>query len=430
MLIEGSILAVIVIGLFLKDWRTTVIGAVALPLSIIPTFAAMHWLGFTLNGVTLLALAVIVGVLVDDAVVEVENIARHMQMGKSIHDATIDAVNEIAVAVLGTTATLVVVFLPTSMMSGVAGMVFSQFGWTLVIAVLMSLVVARMVTPVMAIWMLKPVEHKVESGLIMERYLQMVEWCLQHRRITVIVSGLIFFISISLVSKIPTAFMPAEDNGLITLSYELPAGSSIEETYHVSETIRHRIKDIEGIDSTFTSIGSSSIDPSNGPSSGVMRKGTLDLLLSPRGQRPSQQVIEALVKQATADVAGARISFASAHPGEKMLVLLAGDDAKLLRESAQKVEQDLRALPYLSGFTSSATLDRSEMVITPNMQLMADQGITTQDIGDTIRIALSGDYDQALSKLNLETRQLYVRVRLPENYQKSIEKIGQIMFRG
>ena len=155
MLYEGAALAILVVLWFLKDWRATLVAAAALPLSILPTFAAMSWLGYSLNTITLLALAVIVGILVDDAIVEIENIERHGRMGKPILQAAADAVTEIALAVVATTMSLVVVFLPTAFMSGVPGLIFKEFGWTAVIAVLASLLVARLLTPMMAAYLLK-----------------------------------------------------------------------------------------------------------------------------------------------------------------------------------------------------------------------------------------------------------------------------------
>ena len=153
---EGAILAVIVVFLFLRNWRATFLAAMALPLSIIPTFLAMDWLGYSLNTVTLLALSLVVGILVDDAIVEVENIERHLDMGKTPYDAAMEASDEIGLAVIATTFSLVAVFLPTAFMAGIPGIIFKQFGITASVAVLCSLLVARLITPMMAAYMLKP----------------------------------------------------------------------------------------------------------------------------------------------------------------------------------------------------------------------------------------------------------------------------------
>jgi multidrug efflux pump subunit AcrB len=157
LLYEGAILAVIVVWLFLRDWRATFVSAVALPMSVIPAFIGMYLLGFSINVVSLLALSLVVGILVDDAIVEVENIVRHLRMGKTPYQAAMEAADEIGLAVIATTFTLIAVFLPTAFMSGVAGKFFKQFGWTASLAVFASLVVARVLTPMMAAYILKPI---------------------------------------------------------------------------------------------------------------------------------------------------------------------------------------------------------------------------------------------------------------------------------
>lgn len=182
-MVEGAILAVIVVFLFLRDWRATVIAALAIPLSAIPTFYFMEWLGFSLNTLSLLALGLVAGVLVDDAIVEIENIVRHMRMGKSAYQASIDAADEIGLAVVATTFSIVAVFLPVGLMPGVSGQFFKNFGLTVVVSVLMSLAVARMITPMVAAYFLKAhgeAEHG--GGRMMDRYMQVLRWSLDDSR--------------------------------------------------------------------------------------------------------------------------------------------------------------------------------------------------------------------------------------------------------
>jgi Cu/Ag efflux pump CusA len=182
LLYEGAILAVLVVFWFLRDWRATLVAAAALPLSVIPAFLGQYWFGYTLNTVTLLSLALVVGVLVDDAIVEIENISRHLRMGKTPMQAAMEAADEIGMAVIATTFALVAVFLPTAFMGGIPGLFFKQFGWTAVLAILASLVVARLLTPMMAAYILKPVAHTEEKdGWIMQRYMTAMKWCLRHR---------------------------------------------------------------------------------------------------------------------------------------------------------------------------------------------------------------------------------------------------------
>ena len=260
MLYEGAILAMLVVWGFLRNWRSTLLGAIALPLSIIPTFAIMSWVGFTLNTLTLLAISVVVGVLVDDAIVEIENIDRHMHMGKSVLEATEAAVTEIGLAVIATTLALVVVFLPTAFMSGVSGLLFREFGWTAVAAILTSLLVARLVTPMMAVWLLRPTQRRESSdGPIMRNYLRTVRWCIRHRVITFAAATLFFAGSLALIPLIPKGFVPASDTGFTTLNVELPPGSSLDTTVAVAEQARRAFaggaQPVPGIASVFTTVG-------------------------------------------------------------------------------------------------------------------------------------------------------------------------------
>src|SRR5690606_14928477 len=211
MLWEGAALAVLVVFLFLRDLRATLISAVALPLSIIPTFAVMHWLGFSLNMITLLALAVVVGILVDDAIVEVENIDRHLRMGKEPKQAALEAADEIGLAVIATSCTLAAVFIPVAFMPGIPGKFFREFGWTAAAAVMFSLLVARLITPMMAAYLLKPMpEHKGDSKL-MQWYLRWVDRALRHRNRTLMIALAIFIGSIGLLPFLKVTFIPPAD---------------------------------------------------------------------------------------------------------------------------------------------------------------------------------------------------------------------------
>jgi multidrug efflux pump subunit AcrB len=176
-MVEGAVLAVLVVFLFLRDIRATVISALAIPLSAIPTFWFMDLMGFTLNSLSLLALGLVAGVLVDDAIVEIENIVRHMRMGKSAYQASIDAADEIGLAVVATTMSIVAVFLPVGLMPGVSGQFFKNFGLTVVVSVLVSLMVARMITPMIAAYFLKAHGHATHGeGWLMDRYMSVLHW--------------------------------------------------------------------------------------------------------------------------------------------------------------------------------------------------------------------------------------------------------------
>ncbi|HEY0892399.1 MAG TPA: efflux RND transporter permease subunit [Cellvibrio sp.] len=427
MLYEGAILAILVIFFFLRDWRATLIGAIALPLSIIPTFAIMYWADFSINTITLLAMAVVVGVLVDDAIVEVENIARHQHMGKSVKQATVDAVNEIALAVVATTATLVVVFLPTAMMSGIPGLVFKQFGWTLVIAVLISLLVARIVTPMTAIFLLKTPTDKQKkehdtSGRLNQLYLHMASWCLQHRKTTLAAGTVFFIVSIGLAGLLPAGFIPAADEGMTFIRLETPPGNSLHSTELKTEEARNAIRDIPGIAQIFTTVGAIA---QQGEILEV-RKATLMVMFTKRGTRPSQTAIETEIRTRLHNIAGIKYSAGAGGPGEKLQILLTGEDSLALATSARAIEREIRSLGYLSGVTSTASLEQQEIQVLPNIIQASERGVSTHTIGETLRIALAGDYDQTLAKLNLDQRQLDIRVMLPPELRKDANTLGNL----
>ena len=234
-LIEGSILAVAVVWLFLRNWRATLISALAIPLSAIPTFAFMQWMGFTLNEITLLSLSLVAGVLVDDAIVEIENIVRHMRMGKSGYRAAMEAADEIGLAVVATSATIIAVFLPVSFMGGVSGQFFKQFGLTVAAAVFISLLVARMITPVLAAYALNrdAIPHR-DDGPIMSAYVGVLKWCVAHRWKTIGFGALFFALSVGGGMLLPKAFAPPEDFSTSILNIELPPGGKLEDTDRVS----------------------------------------------------------------------------------------------------------------------------------------------------------------------------------------------------
>ncbi|MES2946060.1 MAG: efflux RND transporter permease subunit, partial [Pseudomonadota bacterium] len=259
LLYEGALLAVLVVWWFLRDWRATLVAAAALPLSVIPTFLGLKYFGYTLNTVTLLSLALVVGVLVDDAIVEIENISRHLRMGKTPMQAAMEAADEIGMAVIATTFALVAVFLPTAFMSGIVGLFFKQFGWTAVLAILASLVVARLLTPMMAAYILRPrAETEEKDSWLMRRYMATMKWCLRHRLVTMVAATLFFVGSISLVGLLPTGFVPAADRAQTQINLELPPGSTLLETSRVAEQARLAAMQVKGVTGVFSSIGGGS----------------------------------------------------------------------------------------------------------------------------------------------------------------------------
>ncbi len=434
LLIEGGLLAVLVVWLFLRDLRATFVSAVALPLSVIPAFIGMNYLGFSINVVTLLALSLVIGILVDDAIVEVENIVRHLRMGKSPYQAAMEAADEIGVAVIAITFTLIAVFLPTAFMSGIVGKFFKQFGWTAALAVFASLVVARMLTPMMAAYILKPIAsgHVEKDGALMRWYMRASRWCLRHRWITVVAALVFFAGSITLIPLLPKGFIPPDDNSQTQVNIELPPGTKLAETRVAAEAARLLISKVEHVKSVYTTIGggSAGTDPFAPGGAAEARKATLTILLAERGERPRKQGIENNIRKALEDLPGARSKVGLGGSGEKYVLALTGEDPVALAAAAAAVERDLRTIPGLGSVASSASLVRPELTVRPDFARMADMGVTSNAIGETLRIATVGDYDASLPKLNLAQRQVPIVVRLSDDARNDIGALERLMVPG
>jgi len=433
LLYEGALLAVIVVWLFLRDWRATMVAATALPLSIIPAFAGMYLFGFTINVVTLLSLSLVVGILVDDAIVEIENIMRHLRSGKTPYRAAMEAAAEIGLAVIATTFTLIAVFLPTALMSGVAGKFFVQFGWTASLAVFASLVVARMLTPMMAAYVLRP-DTPRDDGRVMRAYLAAARWCLRHRVATTIAAAVFFSGSLLLVPLLPTGFMPPDDLSQTQVHVELPPGSTFEKTFSAAEHARALVQRHPHVEQVYTAIGggSAGADPFVPRGAPEVRKATLTLNLTPREKRGglSKQTIEGELRRALEAVPGARIEVGLSGSGEKYILVLAGEDGEALARYAAIVGRELRTLPGIGNVTSTASLVRPELIVRPDFARAADLGVTSAAIADTLRIATAGDYDQGLAKLNLSQRQVPIVVRLAPEAREDLVLVSRLQVPG
>ena len=444
LLYEGALLAVLVVWWFLRDWRATLVAAAALPLSVIPTFLGLQYFGYTLNTVTLLSLALVVGVLVDDAIVEIENIERHLRMGKSPYQAAMEAADEIGMAVIATTLALVAVFLPTAFMGGVPGLFFKQFGWTAVLAILASLMVARLLTPMMAAYLLKPhappapvdgvavPRTEPADSWMMARYMATMRWCLRHRGLTMLGSALFFIGSIALVPLLPTGFVPAADRGQTQITLELPPGSTLAETRAVAELARLAAMTEPEVKSVFSSIGGGSSGDAFAPGAAAeARRAVLTLTTSHRDQRStSMAAIEAQLRRKLSDVAGARFTVGPPDTGVKMQLVLQSEDPVALLVTAQLVERELRSLKGVGNVQSSASLVRPEIIVRPDPARAADLGVTAAAIGETVRVATAGDYDTSLSKLNLSERQVPIRVKLPDAVRADLAALARLTVPG
>ncbi|MBB5607973.1 MULTISPECIES: efflux RND transporter permease subunit [unclassified Janthinobacterium] len=433
LLYEGALLAVLVVWWFLRDWRATLVAAAALPLSVMPAFLGIYWFGYTLNTVTLLSLALVVGVLVDDAIVEIENISRHLRMGKTPMEAAMEAADEIGMAVIATTFALVAVFLPTAFMSGIPGLFFKQFGWTAVLAVLASLLVARLLTPMMAAYILKPSVHKEEQdSWLMTRYLAVMQWCLRNRGITALASALFFAASIALVSLLPTGFVPAADRSQTQINLELPPGSTLAETQAVAAQARDAAMQVPGITDVFSSVGGGSSGNAFAPgASAEARRAVLTLTTVHRTKRKeSMAELEAQLRRKLDNIPGARFTVGPPDTGVKMQLVLRSEDPVALLAAAQKVERELHGLKGIGNVNSSASLVRPEIIVRPDFAKAADLGVTAASIGETVRVATAGDYDTDMTKMNLPERQVPIRVKLPNSVRADLAAIERLTVPG
>jgi multidrug efflux pump subunit AcrB len=432
MLYEGAVLAVLVVWLFLRDWRATLVAATALPLSVIPAFAAMYAFGFTLNGVTLLSLSLVVGILVDDAIVEIENIMRHLRMGKTPFQAAMEAADEIGLAVIATTFTLIAVFLPTAFMSGVVGRFFVQFGWTAAIAVFMSLVVARMLTPMMSAYLLKPPRREHVEGAWIPIYMRWVQGVLHHRVLTTIATIVFFVGSFMLAGILEKGFIPPDDLSKTQISISLPPGATFEQTLATAEKAREIVQKNQYVKLVYTAVGggATGADPFAPSGSPEVRKASLSLNLTERGSRPKKQVIEQQLREALAVLPGARVAVGFGGSGEKYILVLAGEDGELLSAHAKQVERELRTIPNIGAVTSTSSLVRPELIVRPDFARAADLGVTSVAIAETLRVATAGDYDQSLAKLNLSERQVPIVVKLKADARTDLDLLSRLAVPG
>ncbi|MCZ3374317.1 efflux RND transporter permease subunit [Rhizobium sp. AG207R] len=432
MLYEGAILAIVVVWAFLRDFRATCLSAIALPLSIIPTFLVVHLAGYSLNTITLLALSLVVGILVDDAIVEVENIARHLQMGKRPMEAALEAADEIGLAVIATTFTLVAVFLPTAFMGGIPGLIFRQFGITASVAVLASLLVARFLTPMMAAYLMKPHHAETQDGLIMRGYIATVKTCLNHRKLTLLVTGVLLLLSLSTIPFMRTGFFPASDDAQTQVKLTLQPGSTLTQTDAVSRRASDIISKLPDVTRVFSAVGSSSSGSGLDSSTTTdVTKATLVVDLKDISERTRKQsAIEDDIRHALSAIAGVRVEVGTGGNGTKLELTLASDDPDVLEQAASALEGQLRTIKGIGAVTSSASLQAPEIQIKPDFAKAAALGITSASIAEAVRVSTNGDYSSELAKLNLPQRQIAIRVRFSPHSRGNIDAISRLQLAG
>ena len=424
-LIEGALLAVVIVYLFLRDWRATGIAALAIPLAALPTFAFMQWFGFTLNQMSLLALCLITGVLVDDAIVEIENITRHMKMGKSGYKAAMDAADEIGLAVVACSMAIIAVFLPVSFMGGIVGQFFIQFGFTVAVAVFMSLVVARMITPLLAAHTLKPhAELRGADGPIMEWYLRTLRWTVKHR-VKTMIAGLVFFVlSVVGLAMVPTTFVPDSDSSSSTVSVELPPGVLLSQTAAASSAAYQILRRHPEVMSVVESIGEDD--------NGQVRSGNLYVqLVKPDQRKLTQKQFEAEVSKELRTIPDARVQFRSQADGggSDLTLYVVGSDPQLVERTAHTAVDQMRGLKELRDPHIDGDMARPELVIHPRLDVAAQLGVSVASISETVRVATLGEIAQNEAKFSLGGRQVPIRVSLVESARSNLAALENLPVR-
>jgi multidrug efflux pump subunit AcrB len=424
-MVEGAVLAVVVVFFFLRDWRATFVAAIAIPLSAIPTFWLMDMMGFTLNTVSLLALSLVAGILVDDAIVEIENIVRHMRMGKTAYQASIDAADEIGLAVVATSATIIAVFVPVSFMGGISGQYFKQFGLTVSAAVLISLLVARLITPLMAAYTLRA-EGVKDHGHAkwINSYVKVLIWSLRHRWTMVGIGIASFLISIGLAVTLPTGFIPEDDSGSAQLNIEMPPGTLLADTSRIALQAATILNEDPIVDSVFEVIGADD--------GAETRNATLYIELVADSER-DETVKEFQTRQMKQlkNIPDARINFASQEEGgggsgRDVSVMLSGDDPALLEETAHRVVNEMKTVKGLVDPRINGDLQRPEILIKPRFDLAAELGVSVASLSQTIRIATLGDIPQNQAKFSLADRQIPIRVSIAEDARRDISTLENL----
>jgi multidrug efflux pump subunit AcrB len=421
-LFEGAILAVVVVLLFLRDIRATIIAAISLPLSIFPAFWAMDLLGFSLNLVSFLAITLSTGILVDDAIVEIENIVRHMRMGKSPYRAALEAADEIGLAVIAISLTIIAIFAPASFMSGIAGQFFKQFGITVSVQVFFSLLAARFVTPVLAAYFLKDHAHDDPApGRVLTTYTRLVTWSVKHYLITVLIGFAIFAASIWSITLLPQGFLPAQDTARSLLAMELPPGSQLGYTEKVTEQIVARLRKRPEVRSVFVDGGRVP------PGTFEVRRAALIINYTPKtGRAITQRELELSIGKDLENVPDIRFWFLDENGLRAISLVVTGADSNIVSNVASELANQMKRIPLIANVISETSLDRPELRIQPRADLAARLGVSTESLSETIRVATIGDVGPALAKFDAGDRQVPIRVQLEDGARGDLNILEQL----
>ncbi|MEQ5042149.1 efflux RND transporter permease subunit [Providencia manganoxydans] len=415
-LLEGAFLTVIIVFFFLKSWRATLVAAVALPLSILPTFFILALFGYTLNSITLLALTLVIGILVDDAIVEIENIQKYIERGERPYLAALKASDAIGFAIVAITLTIVAVFLPVSFIGGFVGKYFVPFGITVSAAVLSSLLVARLVTPLMAAYLLLPskrtiTEHTTPQWIV--NYTKLLLATLKHRKLALSLALMFLVGSVSTVAYLPAGFMPEGDISVSQIEVELPPGTPVEETQQAIIHMASLLHQREEIKSIYTIAGIS--DDAEGI---AQHKGQLILTLTEPDEREmSQKQFENSIAHLLQQSPDARYTFSNSDGNKEFSLTFTGTDPQELEHQMHILRDSIAKIKGINNVRVVKPLLRKELIVKPITRDLGRTAVNVDEIANTLRVATMGEANSRSAKFNLPERQLALQVILPD-YQK------------
>lgn len=425
-LLEGILLAIIVVWVFLRDWRATLIAAAAMPLSLIPTFIFMAAMNFSLNGITLLALTLVIGILVDDAIVEIENIEKRIERGESPYQAALIGADAIGLAVIATTFTIVAVFAPVSMMPGEAGQFFKEFGLTVAVAVLFSLVVARLLTPLLAAYFLVP--HHLRGTVskaagLNPRHEKVLDWALARPKMSMAIGLGLFIFAMFLASMLSIGFQPTQNRDYAYIAIEgAPGADRGDMEAAVQKATRLLMKDPD-TEQVFAQVGSTSGSLIGGGSD--LRTGTLTVVLR-RDRSGTSEAYQARIAPKLRSIPDARFYNQGNFGQAPVTVVLAGSDSAALERTQMQLLREMRALASISDPRPSPSAPGPELIITPRPAEAARLNVDSRTLANVLRIATIGDIDASVAKYSQGEQRLPIRVRLPESMRDNLDAITNL----
>ena len=425
---EGMALASLVVFLFLRDWRSTAIVAVAMPVSLIPTFLFMAIFNFSLNIITLLALTLVIGILVDDAIVEIENIQKRVQAGARPYRASMEGADQIGLAVIATTAAIVVVFAPVSFMGSIPGQFFKEFGITVVVSVLFSLLVARLLTPLLAAYFLKPTADPHPRGDIRPFYRRTLDWALSHRVIMAVVGFLIVVFTVGVLAVgLPTGVQPPSNDNYTFIGLQGPPGATLADMERISTEatalIRAKVPEAAEV---FTQVGSVAGEGFGGGNGGAISEGTITVVLKDDRTRSVTQIQDA-IRPFLNTIPDSRVSIQGGGFGAAgVQIVLTSDDEATLDRAGDELQREMRTLKNVADPRPSAAPTGPEIVIRPKPEQASRLGVTVESIATIARVATLGDNDANFPNLPDGERRVPIRVRLPAAARTNIDLIRSL----